>query len=62
MKEHIGWAPKVKHNHVSGFKNRGPFVEQNTDFEGGDYHCMDSRIGQNEPDKQSIIRIFRTVM
>ena len=39
FKQRHGWLVVDNTNNDSGFKNQGPFVEENTNFSGGGYIC-----------------------
>ena len=39
FKKREGWTAISDSNRESGFKNQGPWYEENTDFSQGDYLC-----------------------
>ena len=39
MKQPSGWTSRDSSGAYSGFKNMGPYVQANTNFDGGDYDC-----------------------
>ena len=39
MKKRYGWVANPDRDYVAGFKDQGPFYQQNTNLVGGDQLC-----------------------